>query len=89
VDNPGAKFIQVTVGAENKGTLNTTLNAWTIENIVDDQKREYVPLQNYLVAPWLPNPDLCGVLLKPAFSPTPCIKIYEVPMNQRVLKIRV
>lgn len=89
VDNPGAKFIQVTIGAENKGTLNTELNAWTVQNIVDDQKREFVPLQKYLVAPWLPNPDLCGTLLKPAFAPTPCVKIYEVSNQSTGLKIRV
>jgi len=89
VSNPGAKFIQVMVGAQNMGTANTEQNAWTIENIVDSQGRNFVPLDGYLVSPWIPNPDLCGVLLKPAFDPTPCIKIYEVSKASTGLKIRV
>jgi hypothetical protein len=89
VSNSGAKLIQVTVGAQNKGTKNTEQNAWTIENIVDSQGREFVPLDVYATAPWLPNPNLCGVLLKPAFDPTPCIKIYEVSKASTGLKIRV
>ena len=71
VSNPGAKFIQVTIGAQNKGTENTEQNAWTIENIVDSQGRNFDPVEGYQVNPWLPNPDLCGALLKPAFDPTP------------------
>jgi hypothetical protein len=89
VSNTGAKFIQVTIGAQNKGTENTEQNAWDIENIVDSQGRNFVPLEGYTVSPWLPNPDLCGTLLKPAFDPTPCVKIYEVSKESTGLKIRV
>jgi len=89
ISNLGAKFIMVTIGAQNVGTINTEQNAWTIENIVDSKNREFVPLQGYTVNPWLPAHDLCGALLKPAFAPTSCIKIYEVSKESSGLKIRV
>ncbi len=88
ISNPGAKFIQITIGAQNIGTENTVQNAWTIEDIVDSKGRHYVPLANN-VSPWLPNPNLCGALLKPAFDPTPCTKIYEVSKESTGLKITV
>ncbi len=88
IDNPGAKFIQVTIGAKNNGTVNTDSRAWDIENIVDSQGRNFVPLEG-TVEPWLPVPNLCGALLKPAFDPTPCTKIYEVSEESTGLKIRV
>lgn len=89
ISNPGAKFIQVTIGAQNKGTENTERGAWDIENIVDSEGRNFVPLDNSQINPWLPNPNLCGTLLKPAFDPTPCVKIYEVSRSSSGLKIRV
>jgi len=89
IDNPGAKFIEVTIGAQNTGTVNTEENSWNIENVVDSQGRNFVPLEGYTVSPWLPSPDLCGALLKPAFDPTPCTKIYEVSKESTGLKIRV
>jgi hypothetical protein len=89
IDNLGAKFIQVTVGGQNKGTENTVTNAWDIENIVDSENRNFVPLDRYIVGPWLPAKDLCGALLKPEFDPTPCTKIYEVSKASTGLKIRV
>jgi hypothetical protein len=85
----GAKFIQVTIGARNMGTGNTKQGAWDIENIVDSKNREFVPLEAYNVNPWLPNPNPCGALLKPAFDPTPCTKIYEVSKESEELKIRI
>ena len=89
IENTGAKFIQITVGAQNIGLLNMEQNSWDIENIVDSDGRNFVPLSGYEVTPWLPNPDLCGELLKPAFNPTPCTKIYEVSKESKGLKIRV
>ncbi|OGZ79359.1 MAG: hypothetical protein A2358_00120 [Candidatus Staskawiczbacteria bacterium RIFOXYB1_FULL_37_44] len=89
VSNTGAKFIQITIGAQNKGTENTEQGAWDIENIVDSEGRNFVPLDQYAVQPWLPNPNLCGALLKPAFDPTPCVKIYEVSKASTGLKIRI
>jgi hypothetical protein len=85
----GEKFIQVTIGAQNKGTQNIEQNAWDIENIVDSEGRNFVPVEGYNINPWLPYPDLCGALLKPAFDPIPCTKIYEVSKESTGLKIRV
>jgi len=86
---PGGKFIQVTVGAQNIGQENIERSAWTIENIVDSKGRNFVPLEGYSIAPWLPEQDLCGALLKPLFDPTPCTRIYEVSKESTELKIRV
>lgn len=85
----GEKYIKVIIGAQNKGTENTEQNAWTIGDIVDSKERRFVALEGYTVNPWLPNPDLCGTLLKPAFDPTPCTKIYEVAKESTGLKIEV
>ncbi|MFA6190050.1 MAG: hypothetical protein WC711_00855 [Candidatus Staskawiczbacteria bacterium] len=89
IGNPGAKFITVTMGAQNVGTINTDKNAWKIENIIDSRGRNFVPLDGYVVSAWIPNPNLCGNLLKPAFDPTPCTKIYEVSKESTGLKVRV
>jgi hypothetical protein len=89
VDNLGAKYIEVTVGAQNMGTANTEQNSWNIENIVDSQGRNFVPMTDQSVGPWLPVPDLCGAVLHPAFDPSPCTKIYEVSNQSAGLKIRV
>ncbi len=85
----GGKFIQVVVGAQNVGTENTKQGEWGIENIVDSEGRNFVSVDSYNVNPWLPDPNPCGVLLKPAFDPTPCTKIYEVSKESTGLKIRV
>jgi len=82
-------FIEVKIGAQNMGKSNIEERSWSIENIVDSEGREYVPLEDYSISPWLPTTDLCGSLLKPAFDPTPCIKIYEVSKKSTGLKIRV
>jgi hypothetical protein len=89
IDNPGAKFIKVTIGAQNKGTKNTEQRAWDVENIVDSEGRNFVPLQGWTITPWIPSPDLCGTLLKPEFDPTPCTKIYEVSKESTGFKVRV
>jgi len=89
IDNPGAKFIKVTIGAQNKGMKNTEQKAWDVENIVDSEGREFVPLTGWTITPWIPSPDLCGTLLRPAFDPTPCTKIYEVSKESTGFKIRV
>ncbi len=89
ISNTGAKFIQVMVGAQNKGTENIEQGSWDIGNIIDSQGRQFIPLDGYTVNPWLPNPNLCGALLKPAFDPTPCVKIYEVSKESSGLKVIV
>jgi hypothetical protein len=82
-------FIEVKIGAQNIGKSNIEERAWDIENIIDSEGREFVPIDDYSVTPWLPTTNLCGSLLKPAFDPTPCIKIYEVSKKSTGLKIRV
>jgi len=82
------RFIKVTVGAQNKGLTNIKESVWDLGNIVDSEAREFTPLQ-YTVDSWLPDPNLCGTLLKPEFEPTPCIKIYEVSKISKGLKIQV
>ena len=82
------RFIKVTIGAQNKGKENIKKNTWDIENIVDSEGRNYISL-DYAANPWMSDPDLCGELLKPEFSPTPCSKIYEVSKISSGLKIRV
>jgi hypothetical protein len=83
------RFIQVTVGAQNKGKINIPARVWDIENIVDSDGRNYVPLSDSQVGSWLPENNYCGDLLKPEFEPISCTKIYEVSKISTGLKIRV
>ncbi len=83
------KFIKVVVGAQNKGKINTPQGAWDIENIVDSDGRNFVPIQNTNASQWIKGENLCGALLKPEFDPFPCVKIYEVSKVSTGLKIRV
>jgi hypothetical protein len=85
----GEKFIKVTIGAQNTGTKNIEQNSWGMGNIIDSEGRNFEPLEGYTISPWLPNPDLCGTLLKPAFAPTPCTKIYEVSKASTGFKINI
>lgn len=89
ISNPGAKFVQVTIGAQNVGKVNTEQNAWSIGNIIDSEGRNFIPLEGYSVQPWLPKQNLCGGVLKPAFDPSPCTKIYEVSKESTGFKIEV
>lgn len=81
------RFIKVVVAAQNKGKENIKNGSWDIENIVDSEGRNFVPLTND--SQWLPEKNLCGELLKPEFDPIPCTKIYEVSKISTGLKIRV
>ena len=83
------KFIRVTIGAQNIGKENIEERSWDIGNIIDSEGRIFLPVEGYVVAPWLPDPDFCSVLLKPAFQPTPCSKIYEVSKKSAGLKVFV
>lgn len=81
------RFIEVTVGAQNKGKNNIDQYSWDLGNIIDSDGRNF--LADNRVYEWLPQPDLCGALLKPEFEPTPCVKIYEVSKESKELKIEV
>lgn len=80
------KFVIVTIGAQNKGKENIPERIWDIGDIIDSEGRKYVSLDQTASA-WLPEPNLCGALLKPEFSATPCTKIYEVSRISTGLKI--
>ncbi|MEK7080554.1 MAG: hypothetical protein AAB925_01840 [Patescibacteria group bacterium] len=82
------RYIKVTIGAQNKGLVNIKEQVWGIGNIVDSEGRNFTPLQ-YSIDSWLPDPNLCGILLKPEFEPAPCVKIYEVSKVSKGLKIQV
>lgn len=82
------KFIKVTVGAQNKGKGNIAPYTWDLGNIIDSEARNFVPITNRAYA-FLPQPDLCGDLLKPEFDLTPCVRIYEVSKISTGLKVEV
>jgi hypothetical protein len=81
------RFIQVTVGAENTGKNNLDQYVWDLGNIVDSDGRNFLPDQR--AYSFLPKPDRCGAILKPAFKAIPCIKVYEVSRLSKNLKIEV
>lgn len=82
------KYIKVTIGAQNKGKLNVAAYSWEVGNIVDSDGRNFVSIDNQAYS-WLPNPNLCGSLLKPEFDLVPCVKYYEVSKASTSLKIQV
>ncbi len=82
------KFIKVTVSAQNKGKNNTTQSAWDLGKIIDSEARNFLPI-TYRADSWLPQPDLCGTLLKPEFEPTTCVRYYEVSKVSQGLKLEV
>ena len=82
------KFIQVTIGAQNKGKVNVARDVWNVGNIVDSEGRNFVPI-NDQVYYFSSSKDLCGSLLKPEFTPVPCVKLYEVSKQSTGLKVKV
>lgn len=82
------KFIMVTIGAQNKGKIDTPSGVWDLGNIIDAEGRNFIP-NNYSANPWLPKPNGCEDVLKPEFTPTSCSKIYEVAKNSAGLKVEV
>jgi len=83
------RFIKVTIGAQNEGKENIQERSWDIGNIVDSEGRIYEPSEGYTINPWLPVDNGCQDLLKPAFDPTLCTKIYEVSKKSTGLKVYV
>ena len=83
------RFIKVTIGAQNEGKENIPERSWDIGNIVDSEGRIFEPLEGYTISPWLPSNNGCQNLLKPAFEPTLCVKIYEVSKKSTGLKVYV
>jgi len=84
------RFIIVTVGAQNIGkqTITPEDKVWEIKEVIDSEGRKFDPAGPE-IDPWIPAESNCGSLLKPAFSPTPCTKIYEVATVSTGLKVKV
>ncbi len=82
------KFITVIVRAQNKGETDTARYNWDLGNIIDSSGRNFTPI-NEKAYSWLPQPDLCGAVLKPEFDPVPCVRIYEVSSVSENLKLEV
>ncbi len=82
------RFVKVVVGAQNKGKVNIPRDSWDVGNIIDSDGRNFVTINDQAFY-FLPNPNLCGALLKPEFEPTPCTKYYEVSKESKDLKIEV
>lgn len=80
------KFIRVVVGAQNKGKNNIAQFSWDVGNIVDSDGRNFITINDKAYS-HLPKPDTCGALLKPEFSPVPCVKYYEVSRESKGLKV--
>lgn len=87
--DPGGSFLQVTIGAQNEGQANTAEGEWDIGNIVDSQGRNFIPMDNNVVGAWLSSQNACNVLLRPAFEPVLCTKIYQVSDKSTGLKITI
>ncbi len=82
------KFIEVVVGAQNKGKTEIPQYMWDLGYIIDSEGHKFVSVNNKAFY-WIPKPDLCGSLLKPEFFPIPCVKIYEVSKKSTSLKVQV
>lgn len=87
--DPGGSFLQVIIGAQNEGQTNTAQGEWDIGNIVDSKGRNFIPMDNSIVGPWLSSQNACSALLRPAFEPVLCTKIYQVSDISTGLKINV
>lgn len=82
------RFIQVVVGAQNKGQVNTVSSTWGVRNLVDSEGRIFTPVDSkaYFL---LPKPNLCGTVLRPEFDPVSCMRIYDVSTESKGLKVEV
>ncbi len=82
------KFIKVTISGQNMGKFNTSQHAWSIGNIVDADGRNFLSIDNAAYR-FLPNPNLCGSVLKPAFESVLCVHYYEVAKTSKGFKIQI
>lgn len=81
------RFIKVVIGATNIGKEYVKEYSWDVGEMIDKEGRKFYPVKQ--ARPWLPPDNQCGVLLKPAFVPRECTKIYEVSKLSSGFKIRV
>lgn len=83
------KFIKLTIGAQNVGKENIEGQYWEVMEIIDEDGRIFEALTDYDVKAWVPVENGCNTLLKPGFTPTDCVKIYEVANVSTQLKVKV
>ncbi len=81
------RFIQVIVGAQNQGKVNSDQYSWDLGNIIDSEGRNFVPINDYTYS--TATAMTCGSVLKPGFAPVQCTKIYEVAKISKGLKVQV
>jgi len=84
------RFIEVTIGAQNVGKeiITEADKKWSLGEIIDGEGRHFQALKRE-ADPWISEESDCGAALKPAFTPTPCTKIYEVAKVSTDLKVKV
>ncbi|HLD70366.1 MAG TPA: hypothetical protein VI937_00545 [Negativicutes bacterium] len=82
------KFIMVTIEAQNKGKTDIGQGQWGMGNMIDSQERVYNQI-GASANPFIPQPDLCGALLKPEFTPSRCTRIFEVARVSGGLKVQI
>jgi len=82
------RFIKVTIGVQNVGKETISREQWDVKELIDGEGRIF-ELMGREADPWIPTESNCGASLKPAFSPTPCTKIYEVAKVSTDLKVKV
>lgn len=82
------RFVRVVIGAQNKGKNETAQFVWEVGNIIDSEGRNFIPITNKAYY-FLPQPSLCGAILKPEFAPIPCTMMYEVSKQSTGLKVEV
>jgi hypothetical protein len=80
-------FIQVVIGAQDKGKAPLQQFSWQLGNIIDSDGRIFPVDDN--AYPWLPKMNTCGAALKPEFDPISCTQIYEVSKVSTGLKIEI
>jgi len=81
------RFVEVVISAENIGKDNIPPNIWDMEELVDKESRKFYSSPQF--DQWVLKESKCGEMLKPAFTPTLCTKIYEVANVATGLKVKV
>ncbi len=83
------KFILVSVIAENIGKTDTGQSMWDLGNMVDSDGRVFGPA-DYRAQDYMRRfNSACGAPMKPGFTPTPCVRLYEVAKISHGLKLEV
>jgi len=83
------KFIKVKITAQNVGRDNIARGSWGIEELIDSEERIFYPPHRDGARHWVPEESECGALLRPGFTPTSCIQIYEVADRSIGLRVGV